>query len=613
MIFARRSILVGLGSLPLATLKTSAQAPPPAPMVSLATFGAAGDGRRDDSQALQAAIGAAAEKGAALAIPRGRYLLGQTIALPAGASVRLIAEDGAVFDRQDIEAGDIFTGRRFSLSIDGGLEFTNCRDAIVLLDDPAEAAAGLVWRLRGCRFSNFRAAAVRLQRATIPGAGFAEVSLQGCRFSARQSQQQYFPFDWLQEVSAPPIANLSIADCTFENGGRESIRLNSKANGVCRLSRSRWSEYRNPASGGDADAHFFMTRSGHNTISDCMFTGLRPLNPGVAMNDSEAIRGGGEYTRIERCRFIDAGAAEACIALKGCGEAELVDTTIGFTPQHVAAVAATSGMRTDCSGILAPRGRLSLENVTLAGGSGAALDFQGQERGVVVRGNLTLQDWNTLRPVPGRGNAAAKPYYSSGSAIRISGWDEDVELKVHCLGPGYPRYTVSQEGGSTKRISITGDLAAARGSEAGSAALFINRNASVGALALDSSIDTSGMTQVIAVHPTASIQQLDWRGTARNFLAGRCAPFGPHLPASLRGTGQIDVGFILAAPVPAGTVLANLGPAGHGSVTASIDGSPANPASKGLAHRERPRELRMPKGAAAGATVRLQAVLNGPR
>ena len=480
----------------------------------------------------------------------GRDRLAAPLRVPPGATVRIIAGPGARLEGVSQTGTTLFTGPAYSVRIEGEPVFANCRTVFHM---GAGASAGTFdWDLAGARFVDFGYAAILLDRQGGP-ARIGRLDLSRTYFSARASGGNRFPFDLLQSRDGPPIGLLVADGAVFENGGAESLRLNSGRNGGVRLTRSRWSEYVNPGRGRDPDAHFVFVRSGTNVISDCRFSGLRPRDRSVSMNDSEGLRGGGDSLLVERCVFEDAGGAEAALALKGCGRATIADTTVRFTPRHVAAIAASAGARKDCSGILAPVDALTLRNVRLSGGSGAALDFQGNAQNVTVRGDITLEDWSTNRARGGR------TYYSSGSAIRLAGRGHDVDLSVACIGPGLPRFVLSHEGGGSRRIALSGQLAAS--TSPGSSILFLNYGAAIDTLQIDAEMSgTDGKLFASSKQPT--VEEFVLRGRI-----DRGDPRGNALALGLtdRVTRAADIDVVLSGvgratvPLPAGVRIREAG------------------------------------------------------
>jgi hypothetical protein len=164
----RRDVLLGGGAIWLAGYwqqSASATAQPAIPklVVSVAEFGARNNSRQDNTQAIQAAIGAVERRGGGTVLIPGRYRCGNVIV--SGHNIRLQGQDGWLVDGRltvapaanDIEVLDLglvdTTGNRQTYLMD--ISGRNCRFTnLQLVKDPPAGGLHMYLRERsfGCHF-----------------------------------------------------------------------------------------------------------------------------------------------------------------------------------------------------------------------------------------------------------------------------------------------------------------------------------------------------------------------------------------------------------------------------------------------------------------------------
>ncbi|WJY17679.1 phage tail fiber protein [Alteriqipengyuania flavescens] len=419
------------------------------------SFGAIGNGTGDNGPILTTAIARAVALGVPLEFGPGTYRIQNPIVPPAGSRVHLHFAEGVTLVGANIDYTEMFKGEGYSIKIEGAPLLRNFKRAFRLLSSPATAYKGLVWDLGATRFEDWSSQAVFIDAGQHADSYIEKFVLDGAYFSARATQTTKYPYDVLQSEQSYPIRHISIRNVIARNGGREGFRFDHASNVFMRVEGVDMREYVTNLTSSDPDAHFIFNSSGHQKIVDSVFIGLRPKDSTTNMDDAEGIGRGGAFLEMSNVYLEDAGSGEAVLGLK-CRKASLKNVTIVTTQAHRDACAATSGSRKDVSAILAPYDELRMDNVVVEGGTGAALDFQGNTNKTIVTGSIEVRDWRSLRRTVAGGAYVYSSLYSSGSAIRVAGNNHHIDLTVNCVGPTFPRRVFNMIGGSLATCILRG-------------------------------------------------------------------------------------------------------------------------------------------------------------
>jgi len=216
---------------------SASNAPQPAHSVQVTDFGAVGDGKSDDTAALQAAIRSAVQAGKRLYIPGGTYKITNAIEIPLGTGFFLEGEShGSVTIMQYADNKPIF---RFTTAYTSewrisGISFTynkkqsvNNTSAIPIYFDQPRTDSNGFWNfsLEWCRFQRGYIAIATNPKQQMAVWG---VTVRNCIFESELSRG-YIKFDpdpavgqpnirlenlygWAGDVVAGPLVSISSAD-----------------------------------------------------------------------------------------------------------------------------------------------------------------------------------------------------------------------------------------------------------------------------------------------------------------------------------------------------------------------------------------------------------------
>lgn len=256
----------------------------PAGSLSVADFGARGDGRADDTRALQEAVAAAARAGGTVWVPAGDYLVTGDVIVPTGVTIQgagmwhtAFVGDAALYDRADRRVRFKLAGTNAHLAdfaIFGQLNYRND-------NEPNDGVVG-----SGCTDASVSRVWVEHTKAGVWVYNGLNLVIEGCRFRNLIADGVNLCVGTARSV---------IQDCTARGTGDDCFAI--------------W-----PAPS-DQGYDERAERPGHNVIRRC--TGQLPfLANGISLY-------GGAGNRVEDCLLTDIGT--------GCGI--LISTTFPTTDE----------------------------------------------------------------------------------------------------------------------------------------------------------------------------------------------------------------------------------------------------------------------------------------
>jgi len=188
-------------------------------------FGAKGDGKSDDTQAVQRAIDAAAERGGAVFLPPGVYLCAELQMRPHVSLTGIPAWDyeqgfGSVIRLADEHAGGLLniTGA-FGVTLDGlSLDGARLGQGVhgVWLNKPDYGKQEDTFRIERCQIANFSGDGVRLTRAWCFSIRHSMIAYNGGDGISLRGWDGFFLDNWLSgNHGAGFAAREENASCTF--------------------------------------------------------------------------------------------------------------------------------------------------------------------------------------------------------------------------------------------------------------------------------------------------------------------------------------------------------------------------------------------------------------
>lgn len=363
-----RNVLVGMSDGILQDMTNST----PEGWVNVKDFGATGDGVTPDTQAFQDIFNKFQH--ANIFIPEGTYLIHSTVDIPFGGSY-YIAGNGTIIGDIGHSKGRIFFYNHGASIKISGLKFNYGRSIMHFRAIPNPIH--LTFEIENSEISNFSSISIGTYGKNPEGTIFDYFKIHNCYFHDNQ-------IDVL--ISGIDLLNTIVTNSTFQNGRIEALNFQGGPNKGKKyiFSNNIFDNYLNTLPPGDADAHFIRSYGEEAIVSNNIFKNLR-VQEGTTGDDTEALRLACNRVVINGNYFLNAGMAEAVVAVKG-SQNNVIENNIFRNTDEYNQEAIDRGIYT--VGILAGPNSV-IHNNTFINFNGAVIDT---EDGISNVGTIKITD-----------------------------------------------------------------------------------------------------------------------------------------------------------------------------------------------------------------------------